>query len=156
VPSGHDLQESARRASSFSQRYGLQMGVVPSPNCAPSAAARVGVTLLRSGIDVPDEWAHAVVRGEKFEELPVLSVPGMTKSAFDGRALEGSPLGAVAHRMEQRALPVGAKVSVEGKRYTKPVVARHHAIPDVFLSYTKLEKNADRRRLRSLGRPRGR
>jgi hypothetical protein len=60
---------------------------------APSVAARGGVILLRGGIDVPRERTSAVVPREKFQELPVLGIPGMSESAFDGGALEGAANG---------------------------------------------------------------
>ena len=56
-------------------------------------AARGGVILLRGGIDVPRERTSAVVPREKFQELPVLGIPGMSESAFDGWALEGAANG---------------------------------------------------------------
>jgi hypothetical protein len=67
-----------------------QWASFPRQNCAPSVAARGGVILLRGGIDVPLERTSAVVPREKFQELPVLGIPGMSESAFDGWALEGA------------------------------------------------------------------
>ena len=70
-----------------------QWASFPRQNCAPSVAARGGVILLRGGIDVPRERTSAVVPREKFQELPVLGIPGMSESAFDGWALEGAANG---------------------------------------------------------------
>ena len=73
--------------------YGLQWASFPRQNCAPSVAARGGVILLRGGIDVPRERTSAVVPREKFQELPVLGIPGMSESAFGSWALEGAANG---------------------------------------------------------------
>ena len=74
-------------------RMASQWASFPRQNCAPSVAARGGVILLRGGIDVPRERTSAVVPREKFQELPVLGIPGMSESAFDGWALEGAANG---------------------------------------------------------------
>ena len=70
-----------------------QWASFPRQNCAPSVAARGGVILLRGGIDVPRERTSAVVPREKFQQLPVLGIPAMSESAFDGWALEGAANG---------------------------------------------------------------
>jgi hypothetical protein len=70
-----------------------QWASFPRQNCAPSVAARGAVILLRGGIDVPHDGTSAVVPREKFQELPVLGIPGMSESAFDGWALEGAANG---------------------------------------------------------------
>jgi hypothetical protein len=76
-----------------------QWASFPRQNCAPSVAARGGVILLRGGIDVPRERSSAVVPREKFQELPVLGIPGMSESAFDGWAIEGRRQRAHDHRV---------------------------------------------------------
>jgi hypothetical protein len=70
-----------------------QWASFPRQNCAPSVAASGGVILLRGGIDVPRERTNAVVPREKFQELPVVGIPGKSESAFDGWSLEGAANG---------------------------------------------------------------
>jgi hypothetical protein len=90
-PARQSIKERGRRDPP--NRMASQWASFPRQNCAPSVAARGGVILLRGGIDVPRERTSAVVPREKFQELPVLGIPGMSESAFDGWALEGAANG---------------------------------------------------------------
>ena len=59
-------------------------------------------------------------RAEKFQELPVLGIPGMSESAFDGWALEGAANGPTT------AASVVASAPPPGRRH--PVCRRRRPI----------------------------
>jgi len=91
IPARQSIKGRARRDPP--NRMASQWASFPRQNCAPSVTARGAVILLRGGIDVPHDGTSAVVPREKFQELLVLGIPGMSESAFDGWALEGAANG---------------------------------------------------------------